>query len=164
MASVMRRTAAFGLAAAISGVLGAQTPQATVQEKLLLAAADSALAMYSRGDVKALGDMMTAEARTMSIRAGDTTRYSVRTREQFLTPSQRKITERGFEGTAHVSGPLGMVWLPYDLYIDGTWSHCGVDLFTFISIEGKWRLASLAWTVEQPPACRKHPAGPPQGG
>jgi hypothetical protein len=154
------KTLAIVLFAVIAANAQAQTPQ----ERVLLAAADSALALYSRGDVLTLGEMMTPDAMIMSIRGGDTTRLSRRTREQFLAPSQRKIVERGFDGRAMVSGPLGIVWLPYDLYIDGNWSHCGVDVFTFVSVGGKWRLANLAWTVEQPPACRKHPEGPPKQG
>jgi hypothetical protein len=134
----------------------------TAPERVLLAAADSALAMYSRGDMTGLGNMMTADAKIITMRGGDSTRYSTRTREQFLTPSSRKIVERGFDGKAMVSGPIGIVWLPYDLYIDGNWSHCGVDVFTFALIGGKWQIASLSWTVEQPPACRKHPDGPPR--
>jgi hypothetical protein len=55
-----------------------------------------------------------------------------------------------------------MVWYPYDLYIDGKWSHCGVDAFTLIRTEGKWRIAVMSWSAEQPPACEKHPDGPPR--
>jgi hypothetical protein len=62
-----------------------------------------------------------------------------------------------------VSGPVAMVWLPYDFYSDGKWSHCGVDLFTFLKADGRWRIATLVWSVEQPPACAPHPDGPPAG-
>jgi hypothetical protein len=162
MGSVMNRVLSLALLSMVSSALGAQTTQPSTQEKTLLATADSVLAMISRGNWISVSDLMTSEATTMSVRGGDTVRYRVRTRDEVRAQSsQGKITERGFDGTAHVSGPLGMVWLPYDLYVDGKWSHCGVDVFTFVTIDGKWRIAKLAWTVEQPPACRKHPAGPP---
>ncbi|HKS07275.1 MAG TPA: hypothetical protein VJR92_13290 [Gemmatimonadaceae bacterium] len=142
-------------------IAAAQAPNA--QRAALLAIADSALAAISRGDMPGLAEMMTPEARTMSVRAGDSVRYSIRTRDQYLTPSpQRKITERGFTGEVRVSGPLATVWLPYDLYIEGAWSHCGVDVFTLVQLNGKWKIASIAWTIEQPPACQKHPDGPPR--
>jgi hypothetical protein len=70
----------------------------------------------------ALGDLMVPEAFTMSIR--DSTRYSARTRDGVRTQRMSGIVERGFRPTVHVSGPLAVVWLPYDLYIDGAWSHC----------------------------------------
>ena len=45
--------------------------------------------------------------------------------------------------------------MPYDFYIDGKWSHCGVDAFTMLKSDGRWRIASLSWSVEQPPACER---------
>ncbi len=71
------------------------------------------------------------------------------------------FTERGFAATARVQDRVAQVWVPYDLYTGKTWSHCGVDAFTLLKSEGRWRVASLIYTIEQPPACQKHPAGPP---
>ncbi len=56
---------------------------------------------------------------------------------------------------------VAQVWMPYDLYLGDKWSHCGVDTFTLMKSEGRWRVAALVYTIEQPPACRPHPAGPP---
>ena len=72
-----------------------------------------------------------------------------------------EFTERGFGATARVEDRVAQVWVPYDLYIGKTWSHCGVDAFTLIKSEGRWRVASLIYTIQQPPACQKHPDGPP---
>jgi hypothetical protein len=36
-----------------------------------------------------------------------------------------------------------------------------VDVVTLLETQGRWRVASLLFTIEQPPACQKHPAGPP---
>ena len=71
------------------------------------------------------------------------------------------FTERGFDATVRVQDRVAQVWMPYDLYIGDKWSHCGVDTFTLMKSEGRWRVAALIYTIEQPPACRKHPAGPP---
>ena len=60
-----------------------------------------------------------------------------------------------------VSGGVAMVWMPYDLYVNGAWSHCGADVFTLVKSGGAWRIASMAWSAEQAPVCEKHPAGPP---
>jgi hypothetical protein len=91
------------------------------------------------------------------------TGYRIRTRaEQRAAPVTRKVTERGFRPEARVNGPVAMVWYPYDLYLDGQWSHCGVDVFTLIRADGQWRISTMSWSVEQPPACEKHPDGPPK--
>jgi hypothetical protein len=65
------------------------------------------------------------------------------------------------DGKAAIADRVAQVWMPYDLYVGNQWSHCGVDTFTLMKREGRWRVAALIYTIEQPPACRKHPAGPP---
>jgi ketosteroid isomerase-like protein len=139
--------------------------QTSGEEKAAIDVAASALAAITRGDVTALTDLMVPEAVMFPTSTQDgVSRYRVRTRaEQRAAPMTRKITERGFRPEARVSGPLAMVWYPYDLYIDGQWSHCGVDVFTLIRTEGRWRIATMSWSAEQPPACEKHPDGPPKG-
>jgi hypothetical protein len=53
--------------------------------------------------------------------------------------------------------------LPYDLWAEGKWSHCGVDQFTLVRVGTTWRIVNLTYSVEQPPVCRMHPDGPPPG-
>lgn len=147
-------------------VLAAFTPASTDTRQIaarhtaILAVTDSALAAITRGDMVALTDLMTPEALTMSIR--DSARYAVRTRAQERARTMTGVVERGFRPTVHVSGPLAVVWLPYDLYVNGNWSHCGIDAFTLVQNGGVWKIAMLAWSVEQPPACDRHPDGPPR--
>lgn len=73
------------------------------------------------------------------------------------------LVERGFEPEVRISGPMAMVWLPYDFYGDGEWSHCGVDVFTLLRTGEGWRIATITYSVLQPPDCRPHPDGPPGG-
>ena len=134
------------------------------EEKAAIAVAGSALAAITRGDMTALTDLMLPEAVMFpTSRRDGVTRYRLRTRaEQRAAPVTRKVTERGFRPEARVNGPVAMVWYPYDLYLDGQWSHCGVDVFTLIRTDGQWRIATMSWSAEQPPACEKHPDGPPK--
>lgn len=74
------------------------------------------------------------------------------------------FTERLFDPEVRVQAGVAHVWAPYDFYIDGTFSHCGVDAFQLVKTEEGWKVASLSWTGLQPPACEKHPEGPPGGG
>ena len=129
-----------------------------------IAVADSALGAISRGDPVALTDLMVDPAMTYSIRVRDGrpvlgSRTKAENRQRTSTQT---VTERGFSPIAMLSGRLAVVWVPYDLYIDGAWSHCGVDAFTLVRLEGGWKIASMAWSVEQPPACQQHPSGPPR--
>jgi hypothetical protein len=149
-------------------VLGSTAPrpapaQATADASArALAVAEAALDAISRGDMIAFTDLMVDEAITFRVATGRP-EYGVRTRAEIRTGTpSRAVTERGFGATVHVSGPLALVWLPYDLYLDGEWSHCGVDAFTLLRVGSAWKIASVAWSVEQPPDCLQHPNGPPR--
>jgi hypothetical protein len=149
-------------ACAVTSSLHAQ--DASAESARALAVADSALAMITKGDFVALTDLMLPEAVLFPTGTRDgVTRYRVRTRaEERSNAPKVKITERGFRPEVRVNGPVAMVWYPYDLYLDGKWSHCGVDIFTLVRHEGAWRIATMAWSAEQPPVCEKHPDGPPK--
>ncbi len=137
----------------------------TPDESAAIAAADSLLAALSRDDKAAMARFTTDSAILgYSTMRGGAERVRVHSwAEDLVRPSSVRITERGFGASARVQDRLAQVWMPYDIYIDGAWSHCGVDAFTLLKIAGAWRVASLFYTVEQPPACGQHPAGPPRG-
>lgn len=162
MPSRLRRIAVA--AALVLGAAPLHAQSRTTEEKAVLAVADSALAAISRGDFVRFTDLMLDSAVTFSGGTRDGTPWTqFRTRAQNRAADGKGFTERGFRPTVHVSGPLAMVWLPYDFYRDGKWSHCGVDAFTLLKTASGWRIATLSWSVEQPPACQPHPDGPPPG-
>lgn len=159
-----RLGSSLALVFAVSGSLSPATAQAPADDRAqVLALADSALATISRNDFVALTDLMLDSAVTFSAGERDGkawTRSRTRAAERAMQ-SDRKFTERGFDPQVMISGPIAVVWLPYDFYLDGAWSHCGVDVFTLLRAEAGWRIATIAWSVAQPPACRAHPGGPP---
>jgi hypothetical protein len=165
----MRPTTLTSFIAATGLVILAASPSPAAQdaaaERAAVAVADAALAAISRGDMIAFTDLMLPEAVMFPTSSRDgVSRYRFRTRaEQRDAKSTAKVDERGWSPEVRVNGPLAMVWYPYDLYSGGKWSHCGVDVFTLIKHEGNWRIANMSWSAEQPPACAKHPNGPPPG-
>jgi len=160
-----RSLASLVCASAIVGIPKTEVAaQARGEDAAVLAVADAALAAITQGDMTALTDVMVAEAIMVPTGVRDgVPRYRVRTRaEQRASTPPGQITERGFRPEVRVNGTIGMVWYPYDLYINGKWSHCGVDVFTLVRTDAGWRIAAMAWSAEQPPACEKHPDGPPK--
>ena len=134
------------------------------EEDAVLAIADQALERISAEDSAGLADLMIEEA---MIYIGVVTDgiYSVRTRnyEDVRTnPIEAELEERGWNPTVMVSGTIAMVWYPYDIYVDGEWSHCGIDVFNMIRTNEGWRIAVLQYNVQQPPECEAHPGGPPE--
>jgi len=42
--------------------------------------------------------------------------------------------------TIKIDGPLAMVWTPYNFYFNGKFSHCGVNSFQLVRIDGIWKI------------------------
>jgi hypothetical protein len=149
-------------AVALAGPAGAQEPPGAREQ--VLALVDSALAAVNRNDPVAFTDLMLEEAvlfRAFIVEGSPG--YRARTRaEERVMQYESRVVERGFRPEVRIAGGLATVWLPYDFYLDGKWSHCGVDQFTFVRTAAGWRIAAMAWTIEQPPACQPHPDGPPE--
>ena len=40
----------------------------------------------------------------------------------------------------HVDGALASVWTPYEFYFKGNFSHCGVNSFQLVRINGAWKI------------------------
>jgi hypothetical protein len=62
------------------------------------------------------------------------------------------LRERYWSPTVLIRGPIAVVWAPYEFWRDGKTSHCGVDVFDLVRIDGEWRVSNSMWTVE-PDAC-----------
>ena len=60
--------------------------------------------------------------------------------------------ERYWDPVVHVRGSLAMVWTPYEFWVNGKTSHCGIDAFELVKEQGTWRIGNAMWTVE-PDAC-----------
>lgn len=153
-------------AVVLAGGLLAQSARAQAaptDERAVIAVADSVLMALSSGDNAALVRLTldSAVVGGIGLRNG-AERMSLSSWHPYTTRTgPSAFTERGFDATARVQDRVAQVWVPYDLYIGDKWSHCGVDTFTMMKADGHWRVASLIYTIEQPPACRAHPAGPP---
>ena len=73
--------------------------------------------------------------------------------------------ERTWRETAWIDGDVASVTAPYDFWVDGTCSHCGVDVLTLVrDSDGTWRVATISYTVDArgEEACRgRFPDMPP---
>ena len=51
--------------------------------------------------------------------------------------------------TVLVHGPIALVWGEYEYWVDGNFSHCGIDAINLVKLEGKWKIANWSWTREK---------------
>jgi len=65
----------------------------------------------------------------------------------FLTavtkPHTEAYDERIVFETIKIDGPLASVWTPYKFYVGTAFSHCGVDSYQLVKIDGKWKIQYL---------------------
>jgi Putative lumazine-binding len=45
--------------------------------------------------------------------------------------------------TIKIDGPLASVWTPYNFYLDNKFSHCGVNSFQLVRLNGIWKIQFL---------------------
>ena len=53
--------------------------------------------------------------------------------------------------TIKIDGPLASVWTPYKFYYNGQFSHCGVDSYQLVRINGTWKIQYLIDTRRKQP-------------
>ena len=75
-----------------------------------------------------------------------------------LQASKQTMRERIWNPEVRVHGLIATMWAPYDFWIDGKLSHCGVDAFDLIKTGEGWKIAGGTYTIER--ACAPSPLGP----
>ena len=72
----------------------------------------------------------------------------------------RARLERYWSPTVLVRGHIAVVWTPYEFWLDGKRSHCGIDTFDLVKMDGRWRVANAMWTVEPEGCASLNPPAP----
>ena len=67
--------------------------------------------------------------------------------------------ERYWNPIVFVSSGIAMIWVNYDFHVDGKLSHCGIDLFSMVKQESRWKISSVLDTREVDD-CEDSPLGP----
>jgi len=56
------------------------------------------------------------------------------------------LDEVTFDEVVLVDGNLAMAWTPYNIFVDGAFQHCGVDLFVMTRAADGWKILQLVDT------------------
>ena len=78
-----------------------------------------------------------------------------------LATGQNVLIERFWDPTVLLHDRMAVVWTPYDLFIDGEFSHCGIDNFSLLKTEEGWKITGIVYSME-PDGCAASPLGPLQ--
>ena len=66
--------------------------------------------------------------------------------------SSAYLDEVTFDETVLIDENVAMAWTPYNLFVNDNFQHCGIDLFSFMRIEGEWKILQLLDT-RRPEGC-----------
>jgi len=124
----------------------------------ILAVMEKAFEAVRSGDPDDWRAIQLAEGTTLSFRPhpdGDPNRQEMRLAQNEAFVS--KLANDGHvyierwtgEPTVMLRGPIAVVWGEYDFWIDGEFSHCGVDSADLVKIDNQWKIANMMWTVEK---------------
>jgi hypothetical protein len=163
---------------AITAVLSACAPSAPsapgvpaghqpAEEAAVLEAMDRYLAAISASDREAMAALQMPDGMTYQWRptGGGEMGISAHPNSYWVDPAHddgQVYRERYWSPTVLIRGGIAVVWAPYEFWIDGKTSHCGVDVMDFVNVDGKWLVSNAMWTVE-PDACAElRPVGSAQ--
>lgn len=83
--------------------------------------------------------------RNDTLRAGMQDPFNFRFRKGQII--KERMRDKGVSVQIHEK--IAMVWAPYDLWVNDTYSHCGVDVFTLLKTSAGWKVASCSFTIEK---------------
>jgi hypothetical protein len=132
----------------------APTTQTTpaAEEAAILEVIDRFMHAISNGDDAAMAAIRIEGAMNTVARAnGTVSRRAFQPRANPSGPGGAN-RERYWDPVVHVRGSLAMVWTPYEFWVKGKTSHCGIDAFELVKEQGTWRIGNAMWTIE-PDAC-----------
>ncbi|TFV96310.1 nuclear transport factor 2 family protein [Algoriphagus kandeliae] len=59
------------------------------------------------------------------------------------TPEDVQLDERILDYQIQVDGDMAAAWTPYEFYVNGNFSHCGVNSFQLVRTEEGWKIVYI---------------------
>lgn len=65
-----------------------------------------------------------------------------------IASSEGTFREVYWDPAVLVRGNIAVVWAEYSFDLDGKRSHCGIDVFNLMRVDGAWKVTGIQYTVE----------------
>lgn len=62
---------------------------------------------------------------------------------------EQEIVERMWDAEVFVDDNIAMAWTPYDLHVDGEFSHCGTNLISLIKTGDGWKITDITYNARE---------------
>jgi hypothetical protein len=128
----------------ISTATNAQTPEDSVK-----AIVNQLFTAMKNADAAMLKDAFADSAVLQTIRRKPDGTFFVQNESvsgfasQISMAKKDSLDERITFETVKIDGPLASAWTPYKFYYAGKFSHCGVNSFQLVRINGRWKIQFL---------------------
>ena len=128
----------------ISASINAQAPEDSVK-----AVVNQLFTAMKNADAGMLKDAFADTAVLQTIRRKQDGTFFVQNERvnDFVTQigmaKKDSLDERITFESVKIDGPLASVWTPYKFYYAGKFSHCGVNSFQLVRINGRWKIQFL---------------------
>ena len=133
---------------------GQRTDEA--EKKLIIEKIDLFFKALETKDTLLYSTLVYPNAQIWTIRPqADTLKIAMRTFSSDilnLAAMKTTIEERPLRYDIKLHKNIAIAWVPYTLSVSGKFSHCGVDVFTFLESTEGWKIVSTVYTVE-PDGC-----------
>jgi ketosteroid isomerase-like protein len=145
----------IGIAAGAFAALLIMPRQADAQadESQVLATVQKFFDSMTAKDTAAARQILVMDATYFSVREGDdgTTMRGSTNREYLerLATTTDDLQERMWDPQVMIHEGIAVVWAPYEFQVNGKFTHCGVDAFSLVRIDGRWKIAGIVYTVER---------------
>jgi hypothetical protein len=140
-----------------TGIAGFAQQNDEAEKKIILEKVQLFFQSLEKQDTALYRSLFMPEAQGWSIRARNDSiiyrNWLNADRVKGLINPERIVEEKILSYEIKIHQQLAMAWVPYTLSISGKFSHCGVDLFTFLKTDQGWKINTCSYTVE-PDGCR----------
>lgn len=159
----MRRELMNAVVALLFLTIGTSAAQKEDEKSAVLAIVQQFFDTMTSRDVEAARRVLMPEARMFSVR-DQNGQSAVRASAvdgylKGLGEGKQTNRERMWEPDVRIHGGIASVWTPYDFWVDGKFSHCGIDIFDLVKTAEGWKIGTITYTVERT-GCAPSPLGP----
>lgn len=142
MQSVVMKFVLSGLYCLVTSVIFAQTPKETV---------NTFFEALNSKNAEQIEVLMADDLKLHSLSISTESKLSSTDKETFINSIKNigpevTIEERIFDVESLENNRIATVWVPYQFYVNGNFSHEGINVFTMVKIEEVWTITSITDT------------------
>ncbi len=112
-------------------------------------------------DEASLRKIFVPDARLFAVKGTTVTSTSGEQFASRIASMAEPVLERMWNPKVTLQGKIAVLWTEYDFYRSGKFSHCGIDVVTFVQTGEGWKITSIQYSAESA-GCKPSPLGPPK--